>query len=84
MNPDLMAPIPPADINIPALVLTEAEAARLVRLSPRTMQRLRLEGGGPRFVKLTARSIGYAIADLQAWVHQRSVASTSAAAVHLS
>jgi predicted DNA-binding transcriptional regulator AlpA len=61
------------------LVLTEDEAARLLRLSARTLQRLRLEGEGPRFVRLTGRRIGYAISDLEAWVRARSVASTSEA-----
>ena len=72
-----------ANINIPALVLTEDEAARMLRLSARTMQRLRLDGDGPRFVKLTGRRIGYAIGDLQAWVRARSVASTSNSTVRL-
>ena len=71
----------PAGINIPALVLTEDEAARMLRLSARTMQRLRLDGEGPRFVKLTGRRIGYAIGDLQAWIRARSVTSTSDATV---
>lgn len=71
----------PGDVNIAALVLTEYEAAKLLRLSARTMQRLRLDGAGPRFVKLTGRRIGYAIGDLEAWVKARSVASTSDATV---
>jgi hypothetical protein len=70
-----------AEIDIPALVATEEEAARMLRLSVRTMQRLRLDGDGPRFVRLTGRRIGYAIGDLQAWVRARSVASTSEATV---
>ena len=45
----------PADIGGAPLVLTEDEAARMLRLSARTMQRLRLDGDGPRFVKLTGR-----------------------------
>jgi predicted DNA-binding transcriptional regulator AlpA len=68
-----------SDISVPGLVLTEDEAARLLRLSARTLQRLRLEGEGPRFVRLTGRRIGYAISDLEAWVRARSVASTSEA-----
>lgn len=61
------------------LALTEDEAVRLLRLSARTLQRLRLEGDGPRFVRLTGRRIGYAISDLEWWVRARSVASTSEA-----
>ena len=73
----------PAGINIPALVLTEDEAARMLRLSARTMQRLRLDGEGPRFIRLTGRRIGYAIGDLQAWVRARSVASAGDGAVQV-
>jgi hypothetical protein len=63
------------------LVVTEEEAGRMLRLSVRTMQRLRLDGDGPRFVRLTGRRIGYSIGDLQKWVQRRSVASTAEATV---
>jgi hypothetical protein len=61
------------------LIVTEAEAARVLRLSPRTLQRMRLEGGGPGFVKLTERRIGYPVASLESWVAERTVRSTSEA-----
>jgi predicted DNA-binding transcriptional regulator AlpA len=67
--------------NIPDLIVTEAEAATMLRLSARTLQRLRLDGNGPRWIRLTGRRLGYAIADLQEWVRSRSIASTSAATV---
>lgn len=60
--------------------LLEAEAAELLRLSPRTLQRLRQEGGGPRFRRLGARRRGrivYAADDLIAWADARAVSSTS-------
>jgi hypothetical protein len=62
------------------LVVTEAEAGKMLGLSLRTMQRLRLDGGGPAFVKLTDRRIGYSVETLQQWLRTREVASTSAAA----
>ncbi len=64
----------------PLLVVTEAEAGKMLGLSLRTMQRLRLDGGGPAFVKLTDRRIGYSVETLQQWLRTREVASTSAAA----
>lgn len=66
-----------------ALIVTEAEAAHMLRLSARTLQRLRLDGGGPPYVMLTASGgrIGYAVAALQAWVTSRTVTSTAAASV---
>ncbi len=67
----------------PVLIVTEAEAAKLLRLSSRTLQRLRLDGNGPPFVRLTPSGsrIGYALEDLHAFIRRRSVASTSAATV---
>jgi predicted DNA-binding transcriptional regulator AlpA len=65
------------DTNI---VVTEGEAARMLGISMRTLQRLRVDGGGPTFVKLTERRLGYAVEDLQKWVRGRARASTSAAA----
>ena len=57
-------------------LLTQTEAARLLRLSERTLERLRLQGGGPRYVKAN-RSVRYRECDLEAWVAQRVVNSTS-------
>jgi len=57
--------------------VTEEEAARLLRLSARTMQRMRLDGGGPVFVRLTDRRIGYTRAGLDAWIGERVATSTS-------
>ncbi len=79
------APLPGAELppSLSPLVVTEFEAAQMLRVSPRTLQRLRLAGGGPPYVPLTpgGARIGYPVADLQAWLASRTVASTSAAAV---
>lgn len=60
------------------LIVSEEEAAKLLNLSPRSLQRLRLDGGGPPFVQLSERRIGYAVEALQAWIASRQRASTSA------
>lgn len=71
-----------APIVAPAsLVIPERQAASMVDLSVRHLQRLRVEGGGPPFIQLGARRIGYRVQDLEAWIAGRRVASTSAAAV---
>ncbi len=81
-SPPLHSPVSPAPaVAGGALVVTESEAAQMLRLSPRTMQRMRLMGGGPAYVNLTPNRIGYPLAALQAWVAARTVGSTSAAAV---
>jgi excisionase family DNA binding protein len=61
-----------------ARLLTQAEAARLLRLSERTLERLRVAGGGPKFVK-AGRSVRYRQCDLDAWIEARVVNSTSEA-----
>lgn len=57
-------------------LLTQAEAAELLCLSERTLERLRVTGTGPRFVRL-GRSVRYRLADVEAWVTARVVGSTS-------
>jgi len=58
-------------------LLDQREAAKRLRLSERTLERLRLQGGGPQFVK-AGRSVRYRETDLEAWIAQRVVSSTSA------
>jgi len=61
------------------LVLTEADYCKLVKISPRTAQRQRLEGSGPAFVLLSGRRIGYELSAIHAWLASRRFSSTSAA-----
>lgn len=56
--------------------LTQAEAARTLRLSPRTLERHRLTGTGPKFIKL-GRRVLYRRADLDAWTASNTYSSTS-------
>jgi predicted DNA-binding transcriptional regulator AlpA len=57
-------------------LLTQREAASALRLSERTLERMRTKGDGPRFVKCN-RSIRYQQSDLDQWVASRVVGSTS-------
>jgi excisionase family DNA binding protein len=57
-------------------LLTQREAARLLKLSERTLERLRVTGTGPSYIK-AGRSVRYREADLEAWVINRVVSSTS-------
>lgn len=51
------------------------EAASYVGLSKSSLDKLRCFGGGPRFFKL-GRAVIYDVADLDAWVSERSRANT--------
>lgn len=67
--PDPTAGLPPRYLRTP-------EAARLLGLSGRTLEKHRTYGTGPRYSKLGGRVV-YAVADLQAWVNRGAKASTS-------
>lgn len=66
----------PAQSAPPARYLTNDEAAAFLRLSPRTLEKQRVIGGGPRFRKF-GRRVMYAVADLEAWADARSFEMTS-------
>lgn len=64
-------------INQPDLALyTQAEAATILRISERSLERHRVQGTGPRYASL-GRRVVYARADLLAWVQACSRCSTS-------
>lgn len=56
--------------------LTTDEAAVFLRLSPRTLEKQRVLGGGPRFRKFGARVV-YAAEDLRTWADSRAYDMTS-------
>jgi hypothetical protein len=51
---------------MPPLHLSQAELAAYWRISPRTLERWRCTGNGPRFLKLGSRVV-YRIADVEAF-----------------
>jgi hypothetical protein len=55
--------------------LTNDEAASYLRLSPRTLEKQRVIGGGPKFRKF-GRRVMYALTDLDAWADQHSYEAT--------
>jgi hypothetical protein len=59
-----------------ARYLTNDEAAEFLRLSPRTLEKQRVIGGGPRFRKF-GRRVLYAVDDLETWANARSFEMTS-------
>lgn len=58
-------------------VLTEAEISEWLGLSQPTLSRLRRTGGGPAFVRLSARRIGYRRGAVQAWLDERERANVA-------
>ncbi len=63
------------DSDWPRFVRTP-EAARLLDLSPRTLEKHRCDGTGPIYRKLGGRVV-YTLADLHAWIETCARQSTS-------
>ena len=59
------------------LLLTEAEAAKLLGFTPRFLQARRYKGDGPRFCRVSARAVRYRPEDLRSWAEERLRISTS-------
>ena len=57
-------------------LLSQREAAALLSLSERTLERFRVSGTGPKFVRL-GRSIRYRPTDIEAYIAAGVVASTA-------
>ncbi len=57
-------------------LLSTDQAAARCGLSPRTLEKLRITGGGAPYVKL-GRAVRYELADLDAWIASSRRASTS-------
>ena len=56
--------------------LSNEEAAEFLHLSPRTLEKQRVIGGGPKFHKF-GRRVVYAIDNLESWANARSCDTTS-------
>jgi predicted DNA-binding transcriptional regulator AlpA len=59
-------------------LLHTRDAARRLGLGPHTLEKMRMRGTGPTFVKLGARVL-YDVGDLDAWIATRRRRSTSEA-----
>ena len=61
----------------PDALLYTTEAAFLLGLSPRTVEALRLRGGGAPYIQVTPKAVRYRRRDLIAWLDARRRKSTS-------
>jgi excisionase family DNA binding protein len=51
--------------------LTTAEAAEILGVSTRTLEKWRMEGGGPKYVRLSPRCIRYRLRELDEFLKTR-------------
>jgi predicted DNA-binding transcriptional regulator AlpA len=75
------APASASAVHAGISLLTPEAASALLGLAVQTLARWRCEGNGPRFVRLGGAKnrgrVAYRLADLDAWVAERVVTSTS-------
>jgi hypothetical protein len=62
--------------NNPVFLQTPEAAARL-GLAPGTLDKMRLRGNGPSYLRLTPRRVVYAVDVLDTWARSREFNSTS-------
>jgi predicted DNA-binding transcriptional regulator AlpA len=60
-------------------ILRTPEAAAYLKLAQPTLEKYRVRGEGPPFVKIGPRVVGYRRTDLDAWLANRVCMSTSGA-----
>jgi hypothetical protein len=70
------APKPSFDPELDRLI-DERQAASFLGYTVRALQNWRLRGGGPRFVKVSSRSIRYRRRDILLWVEVRLRSNTT-------
>ncbi len=58
-------------------LLRQKEVAKILNLSPRTLEAWRHRGGGPRYLLLTPRCVRYKKSDLNQFMEERVRTSTS-------
>jgi predicted DNA-binding transcriptional regulator AlpA len=64
------------DIALAACLRTRA-ASRYLGIPESTLTKMRVTGTGPAFVRLTTKSVGYRVSDLDAYLEARVCQSTA-------
>jgi predicted DNA-binding transcriptional regulator AlpA len=68
------------DLNLPDVAYTTTEASAYTGLALKTLEGYRTRGGGPLFVRYGRKAVRYRRSDLDNWMNERTLASTSEAA----
>jgi len=59
------------------VLLSSKDVSELTGLAIRTLEGLRVKGGGPVYVRLSPRAIRYKRGDVRTWINERLRTSTS-------
>ncbi len=60
-------------------LLTTADLAELLGMTRTAVYNMRHRGGGPRSIRIDARSVHYRPEDVEAWLEERAAAAASEA-----
>lgn len=72
-----IAKLPPGPCDLPDGAMVDVRvAARIVGLSKSTLDKKRVYGGGPIFVKYPSGAVRYSVRELRRWIRVNSTAST--------
>lgn len=64
------------DPDLQDRLVNEREAAAFLCYTVRALQNWRVRGGGPKFIKVSSRSIRYTRRDLNEWIAARKISNT--------
>jgi predicted DNA-binding transcriptional regulator AlpA len=70
------SPLPGAPALDDDPVLPPWQAGPRVGLAPSTLAKMRMDGRGPRFIRLSATRVAYRLSALNAWLAEREREST--------
>ena len=59
------------------ILMTPPQTAQMTGLTERGLEGMRYKGGGPPFIRISARCVRYRRGDLLAWIESRRRNSTS-------
>lgn len=63
-------------------LLDTKKSAKFLNVNPKTMIRWRMQGIGPQFIRIGARTIRYRLRDLERWLERRTYNNTAAYGVN--
>lgn len=63
-------------------LVTTAEASKLLCISPKTLEAMRVRGDGPIFTRVSRKRIAYRLIDLNSYIESRLHQSTSEYQAH--
>ncbi len=58
-------------------LMTSPDAARFLKLEPQTLRSWRVQGRGPRYIRIAGTRVAYRRSELEQWLEDRTFQSTA-------